>query len=85
MEKSSNFVFLYVTLIQGYKQWPVTGNYWSFFAISKINFFQLFGEFLLECWLSNFQFCVEMKPVNCHSSVSTSAAPSLDIKESILV
>ena len=38
-------------------------------VLSPIHFFQLFGEILLEYWLSNFQFCAEMKPANCYSSV----------------
>ena len=55
------------------------------FALSPINFFELFSEMLLEYWLSNFQFCVEVKPVNYYSSVSTLVVSSLDIKQSILV
>ena len=40
---------------------------------------------LVEYWLSNFQFCAEIKSANYYSSASTSAVPSLYIKESMLV
>ena len=60
-------------------QWPVI------FSLSPINLFELFGEISLEYWLSNFQFCVEVKPANYYSSVSTSAESLFDIKEIILV
>ena len=55
------------------------------FVFSPINFFEFFGEFWLEYWLSKFQFCVKVKPTNYYVSVSTSAASSRDIKENLLV
>ena len=55
------------------------------FVISAINFSKLFSVILWEYWHSNFQFCVEVKPTNYYSPVTTSAVSSLDIKETILV
>ena len=47
-------------------RWPViTGHFTS----SPKNFFEFFGEILLEYWLPNFQFCVEVKPANYYRSV----------------
>ena len=55
------------------------------FCISTNQFFKIVWWILLEYWLFTFQFCVEVKPANYYSSVSTSAVSSLDIKENILV